>query len=310
LRSLATLQYRSGQLPVAESTGRSLLKLARKAGDRTAWKAGLNIVGLSQWQRGLFDEARPFFEQARRLAVADGDEVGLSIFTSNTAMVDKASGRYDQALAGYRSSLDISRRRGKIDSVVSALNNMANIFRVQEKYDDAMACLNEAMAVCKQEGLASARPFVDVNLGLTHLQAGRVEEAKPHLARSLEDAHSHGEPMIEAAALLGQAEIELHQHNLSAARSRIDLALAIAERLPSAPLQAQCAFALGQVEFLGGHTESGAALMQWGLGRPALNRADFDVLSRNMARLGLSATQSDAVVADMTLIQLLAQRSA
>jgi len=304
LRSLATLQYRGGQLLKAEATARALLKVARGVGDRVSLRAGLNIVGLSQWQRGEFADARPYFDQGLRLALRDSDQLGASIFTSNLAMVDKACGRYDIALAGYRSKLDIDRALGKADGVVSALNNMANVFRVQERYPEALACLDEAMALCHQEGLASTRPFVHVNVGLTHLEAGRFDEAAPSLAHALDEAHSHGEPMIEAAALLALAQLDLRHGRVASAGVRVEAALRIARKLPSAALQAQCAFAFGEIELADGREEQGAALMRWGLSQPALSRADHDVMQRRMARAGVPAA-NEQTQEQMTIEQML-----
>lgn len=305
-RSLATLQYRGGLLLPAETTGRALLKVARSVGDRVSLRSGLNIVGLSLWQRGQFDDARPYFVQGLRLALQDSDQLGASIFTSNLAMVDKARGQYDVALAGYRSKLDIDRALGKVDGVVSALNNMANVFRVQQRYAEALTCLDEAMGLCNQEGLASTRPFVHVNIGLTHLDAGRHDDAAPSLGRALDEAHSHGEPMIEAAALLALAQLDLHRGRPTDADARVEAALCIARRLPSLALQAQCVFACGEIELALGRQEQGAALMRWSLCQPALNRADHDMMQRRMARLGVP-TSTDPAGAETTADQVLAR---
>jgi tetratricopeptide (TPR) repeat protein len=290
-RAWQTLQYRSGHLVEAEANARQLLADSKDLSDSSFRKAGLNTIGLCLWHHGRFAEARSWFEQARDVAEREGLSEECAFFDSNIAMVDKALGRYDDALQRYIWVLEERRTRGQLDGVVSALNNMANIHRVRERHVEALGCLKEALDICTQNRLASTRPFVLVNLGLTCAELNRDDEAARWLGRAVEEAHANGEPSIEASALLGQARQDTRERRFADARRKVALALDIAERMPSASLQVQCAMGYGEIVAAEGDVALGAGVLRWGIEQTVLNRADRDVAQRRLERLACSRAQ-------------------
>jgi predicted ATPase len=285
LRARQTLQYRSGRLLEAEASARRLLEAAEHLPESSFRKAAFNTIGLCLWQRGEFAGARPWFERAAEVAKRDGLPEERAFFDSNIAMVDKALGRYDDALERYQSVLEARRTRNDSDGVVTALNNVANIHRVREQHAEALRCLEEALDICTRERLASARPFVLVNLGLTCDELGRGEEAAGWLQRAVDEARASGEPNIEASALLGQAQQDARRRCFADARAKVALALGIADRLPSAPLQVQCVMGYGEIVAAEGDVALGAGLLRWGIEQAALNRADRDRAQRRLQRM-------------------------
>ena len=289
LRELATLQYRSGQLVEAESSARRALKIARRLGDGRAVKSGLNTLGLSLWQRGRFVEARPFFEQARRRAVKDGDDEGVARFSGNLALVDKALGHYQRALAGYQNALGVHRATGAVTSIVSMLNNIANVYRALQCPQDALPALNEALELCSTHSLVSTKAFVLVNLGLVSVDLGEHAAAAVWFSRALSEAREHGEPIIEAATLLAQGHLDVIGGKGSEACRKVWDALAIGDRLHSPAVQIQCVFGFGEILVSQGRVETGATLLQWGIEQEGLNRADRDAAQRKLDALDMSA---------------------
>ncbi len=294
-RAWQTLQYRSGHLVEAEANARQLLADSQGLSDSSFSKAALNTIGLCVCQRGMFEEARPWFEQARDVAVQEGAPEERAYFDSNIAMVDKALGHYDDALQRYVWVLEVRRALGDTDGVVTALNNIANIHRARERYVEALACLKEALDICTHDRLASARPFVLVNLGLTCDELDRDDEAARWLGRALEEARANGEPNIEAAALLGQARQDLREGRFVDARRKVALALDIADRMPSAPLQVQCVMRYGEIVAAEGDVALGAGVLRWGIEQPMLNRADRDVAQRRLGRLSCDRVEPIAL---------------
>jgi predicted ATPase/DNA-binding SARP family transcriptional activator/Tfp pilus assembly protein PilF len=292
LRAWQTLQYRNGRLLEAEASAQRLLEASKDLADSTFRKAAFNTLGLCLWQRGEFDQAKSWFERAAEVAKQDGIPEERALFDSNIAMVDKALGRYDDALARYVSVLEARRERNDVDGVVTALNNMANIHRVREQHAEALHCLEEALDLCTRERLAAARPFVLVNLGLTCDELGRSDEAADWLQRAVDEARASGEPNIEASALLGQADRDARARSFADARAKVALALDIADRLPSAGLQVQCVLAYGEIVAAEGDAALGAGLLRWGIEQPALNRADRDRAQRKLARIEFRAPRA------------------
>jgi hypothetical protein len=96
----------------------------------------------------------------------------------------------------------------------------------------------------------------------------------------------HGEPFIEASALLAQARIDVMTCHTAEARIKVGLALEIADRLPSVPAQILCVLGYGGIVAAEGQVALGAGVMRWAIAQNVLGRADRDLAERWLGRLG------------------------
>ena len=281
-RALAVLQYRSGALEAAEVSAREVIAYAAPADDGQLLMSALNTAGLSLWQRGRFEEARAAFEQALQRARREGSERGIGTFLSNIGMVDKALGRYQAALEAYESLLPLDRDPS---SRTTTINNLANVERALGRPGRAIERLNEALVMCTQHGLKSVRPHISINLGLSHTELGHFDVARTWLATALDEARQWGEPMIEMAALLALAHLDVVADVPAAARLRVWDALSISDRLESASTPAQCVAAFGEILARETRLAEGLALMRWASAQPGIGRLDRDITERRIAAL-------------------------
>ena len=283
--ALATLQYRSGALEAAEASARAIMDRFHSQGDSLEFMLALNLVGLSLWQRGRYEEARVPLENALQRAQRLGFQQSITRFSSNIALVDKALGRYEQALAGYERSLASERGRSNFARRATVLNNIANVERALGRPERAVERLNEALVICKEHGLQSLRPFVTVNLGLSHMELGLPAIARTWLVDAFDESRRCGEPLIEMSALLALAHLDVHGGDLDAARAKAWESLGIADRLQSMAARVECVAAFGEIVAHEGRLAEGLALLRWAIGQPTLDRLDRDITERRVAAL-------------------------
>ena len=227
-RALATLHYRRGDVVSAEQRARDGLRLNRLLRHRAGVKSCLNTIGLALWRRDRLDEAIRFFEQALKLALADNDENGIATFNSGIAMCEKARGAYERALPRYEQALAIWRKQGDQLGLANALNNLGNVHRACERWEAAMRYFDEGLAVCDAHGFASTRPFLLINQAITCLELKQIERSHRLSLQARTEAHEHGEPYAEAAALLNLAQIALLRGEAGAAGELLRPALRMA----------------------------------------------------------------------------------
>ena len=285
LRPLASLRFCSGDLVEAEALSRRSLRIAQRLRDAESTKSALNAVGISLCQQGNYAQARPFFEQAVRQARRDDDERNLANVSGNLAICDEAVGRYESALDHYRLSARLHREAGRAGGLATNLNNLANLLRILQRSREMLAPLHEALELCQAHGLDATLPFVLVTLGLAHDDLGEADEARRWFERALDAARSHGEPNIEASALLGQSRLQAAGGDFPCAWKTVGAALAIAEQLRSLRLQLDCVLGFGEVLAREGRLEAAAALVQWCLTQPAMMQADVEAARRRLIKL-------------------------
>lgn len=317
LRPLASMRFCSGDLVEAEALSRRSLRIAQRLRDSEATKSALNAVGISLCQQGHYVQARPFFEQAVRRAKQDQDLRNLASVGGNLAICEEAVGRYESAIEHYRLAASLHREAGRVSGLATNLNNLANLLRILQRSRDMLAPLHEALELCNAHGLDATLPFVLVTLGLAHDDLDETDTAEAWFQRALAAAREHGEPNIEASALLGLARLEVAAGHVDAAWRMVREALAIADRLHSLRLQLDSVLCLGEVLVKEGQLEQGAALIKWCLAQPVMMQADVDAAKRRAAKLipqhVLAATSTvlhrSATIHDALAAAALAKRS-
>ncbi|MBC8057582.1 MAG: tetratricopeptide repeat protein, partial [Rhizobiales bacterium] len=285
-RGLAILHYRAGRVTETETAARNALRLAQRLGDGKVMLSALNTLGLSRWYRGEFPEAESFFAHALRRAEHEGNAAARASMLANLALVQKAMGRYEQALQGFANVIANERGEGSMRNIVSDLNNIANVYRALLRPAEALAPLHEALALCDAQGLASSRPFVLVNIGLTHFDLGERDRAAHWVERALAMS-VHAEPHIHASALVARARLRRLAGETAAARHDTEEALEIATHAGAPEVQMLCVAEFGEILVAEGQREQGAALLLWAAAQKLQNRADRDAAKRAVDALDL-----------------------
>jgi tetratricopeptide (TPR) repeat protein len=212
------------------------------------------------------------------------------VFASNVAMVQKASGDYEAALASYQRILQGERsRRDAPDSVATTLNNLANVYRAMARPQEAVALLQEALALSEAHALQGSACFALVNLALVHLELAAPDAARPFVRRALA-LLPFGPPSLQSSALLAQASLAVCDGDPAEARVLVGKALAIARASEAAQDTIACVKVLAEILVAEAQTERAAALLQWCAAQAPQNQPERDSARRALAALGLDAT--------------------
>jgi predicted ATPase/DNA-binding SARP family transcriptional activator len=288
-RALARMHFRNGRTAHADVAARQGLRLGQRRNDVEVVLSCLNTLGLDCWTRGELREAGRLFAEGLELAYEQGLTLPADVFASNVAMVEKASGDYEAALASYERILQAERSRGDApDSIATTLNNLANVYRAMARPQDALPLLQEALALSEAHALQGSACFALVNMALAHLELEVPDAARPFVRRAL-GLLPFGPPSLQSSALLAHATLARLDGDLAKAGERVGEALAIARESEAAQDTIACVKALGEILAAEAQTERAAALLQWCAAQAPQNQPDRESAQRALAALRLEA---------------------
>lgn len=307
LDAQARCHLAASQLDAAAAEADHLLALATRWGFDTLVLRALGLRSNVLWQRGDYDGALAATQRQLQQALAAGDAAGVRHARGRLALVHKAQGDYDAALAHHAAVLDDLRQRNAAPNDLSVLNNMGNLLRLLGRDADALALLQEALAMARQHQLLDDTPYLLTNLALAHETAGRLDAAHQWAERGVEAAQQIGPPMIEAAARLALARTSARLQRRQVAAAQLQAALAIARRIGTGPLLVQCLATGGVVLAAGGDAALGVAIVRWAMAHPDFARAEREDAQRHLRALHLADLPGSTLPPDTTPASLAAR---
>ncbi|MEM7355697.1 MAG: serine/threonine-protein kinase, partial [Acidobacteriota bacterium] len=213
---------RGEDLTARQVLDRGAARIRDEFGSRPLLQATLlDTVGRVYRKLGLYDQARPLVEQAlenrRRLSQSSLD-VGQSL--RHLGHLDKAQGRYPEAIAAYRESLELTHRQLGESHLETAecLNDLALALQIVGEVDEARELLRRALAIYRSL-LGDEDPFVatvSINLALLFESQGDYAAAEPLMRDALAidlktfgDLHPNVADDLNSLALLLQQQGQL-----------------------------------------------------------------------------------------------------
>jgi len=282
--AFATLIDSVADVPLASVTGRQLLHYFR---------------GVALARRDNYPAALALFDEL--LAWPELDEYIRGRTLNSRALYCRITGRLQEAMAGYRASLDLWQQQGNRLREGLAWLNLGNIAHQLQQYDEGQACLNQALFCFQETGSSQWLAAAQSSLGLIYRDRGewsaaitffetavarrRADGARDSLGRvltNLSETYLMQERLAEAIQTATEAlaaletklyAIDAHlalglAHQVSgdliAARETFTAALELAQSIGRQEILAEVYYRLGEVwHRLGDDT---AALAQWEAG--------------------------------------------
>jgi predicted ATPase/DNA-binding SARP family transcriptional activator/Tfp pilus assembly protein PilF len=245
MSGVAHLEYRLDRYAVAEELARRALAACRSARDHDTRLQSHIVLGGCCFRTGRHEDARRHYAAALRESPAETDPHSAAAMLDNLALVEKAMGRYREALAMSVESLVQHRRLGDAAGEALCLNNLGALEADHGDADAADAHFAQGLAVCERHGLVGTRALILANASGLALKRGDVDAAGSYARRALEVAHAtHNDGLVVWLRLQG-AHIALHRRDLDDARAQILEALGkdVVARRPSLQLEAISTFA-------------------------------------------------------------------
>lgn len=307
LDAQARCHLAASRLDAAAADADQLLALAARWGLDVLVPRALALRGSVLWQRGDYAGALAASRQQMQQAQAAGDATAVQRARGWLALVHKAQGDYDAALAHHAVVLHDLRQRSAPPDDLSVFNNMGNLLRLLGRDTEALALLQEALALARQHQLLDDTPYLLTNVALAHETAGRLQAALQWAERAVEAALQIGPPSIEVAARLALARTSARLQRRPVAEAQLQAALAIAQRIGTGPLRVQCLATGGVVLAAGGDAALGVAIVRWAMAHPDFARSEREDAQRHLHALHLADLRGTTLPPDTTAASLAAR---
>ncbi|MDQ3341661.1 MAG: serine/threonine-protein kinase [Myxococcota bacterium] len=172
------------------------------------------IQGLMAFNRGRYDLARRYLDEARLRFVALAGEQSVEVAGVETSLgaVARAAGDLDAAEKHHQRAFEIDRAlRGEAHpDLARDLHNLAGIERLRGKLDEALALYQRALLIeDAARGKASVESALTHNsIGLVHMERGEWKEAAAEITLARDAFHT-----------AGHGDIAFAEHNLGIIRA-------------------------------------------------------------------------------------------
>ena len=129
-----------------------LVERFRTAGDLANLQASLGNQAVILKARGQLDEAMALHKEQERICRQLGNLDGLQASLGNQALILDDRGQLDEAMALHKEKERICRQLGNLDSLQMSLGNQALILKARGQLDEAMTLHKEEERICRQLG--------------------------------------------------------------------------------------------------------------------------------------------------------------
>jgi tetratricopeptide (TPR) repeat protein len=224
-RHLGTMLWRMGRNTEAQDELTKSLRIAQEH----SWHEGLAhaycVLGIVHGSLNDSANALVFFENALQALEHWGDEAMEAHVLGNIGQVHFSLGDYPTALRFMAKSLAISRELGQegLYGVANMLTAIAGVLVEQGEFDKAIAHLEEGIRIDRETDDQRGTAVKLLNIGITSIKAGNMNQAFDYLNRSLElgkkihykaTEHMVHEHLAEAYRSIGEHEKALEHMSL------------------------------------------------------------------------------------------------
>jgi tetratricopeptide (TPR) repeat protein len=208
----------------------------------------LNLEAMLRFDQGDVTAAAELWSSVVEHASAARDQALLSAAHNNLGIVHTLQDRVEEAVAAYNRALLAGRQSGDRRAAAQAHQNLAIIFREMGRAHDADVHFTHASDMARAGASDDVRGRVDEERALLLLDVGdvRLAEATARRAQRILADISDVSGEAEAQRVLGI--IALRQRSNGRARQHLTHALAVAERVHNALLEAETLEALALLE--------------------------------------------------------------
>lgn len=154
------------------------------------------------------DKADLYDQRALRAYKELGDKGAQATTLNNWALVARARGDADRALTLYQQSLALEPSKAKKPAM---LNNMAMIYSLRQEYPKAVKILRQAIDIYRNNGEANEAAVLQLNLGNTLRQQGKLKAAESELLAGLNTVRLLGDKRSEGTAYKYLGSLEASQ---------------------------------------------------------------------------------------------------
>lgn len=200
-------------------------------------------------ERGAFDEADAYSQEAIRIAEALDHPFSLIWACWSLAYINSVKGELSQAARLLERAVALCHDRNITIWTPIVMASLGHVYAWSGRIGEGVALLQQALAAYESAGIGYFHSLSVAQLGAAHLLADRVEDARTCADRAVMLTRERGEHGYEAWVLRLLGEIASHSDppDVETARGHYRQALALANELGMRPLVAHCHLGLGKL---------------------------------------------------------------
>jgi putative nucleotidyltransferase with HDIG domain len=215
LRRVARTYVDEAQFEVALDCLEAAVACAEAGGDAAGAAQAVNLMAIVSQGMGRLDEAVALYERARDAALQCDEDSLVALVDQNLGTIAAIRGDVRRAIAHYRSSLSIHRRRGLDANSARLLNNLGMLYATLRRWEAAAAAYDQALAIFASAGDVSGQLGVTVNKAALSVARQQWEQARElcETVLALAADHPSAEWIGEAHKHMGVVHRELGHAN-------------------------------------------------------------------------------------------------
>jgi predicted ATPase/DNA-binding SARP family transcriptional activator len=305
---LSMLLHRKGDNPQALSLARAGIESGEDCGDTEAYVGCLLNTGMCLWAAGHVQEALPYYERGLAVSRQRGDRHCIMWATGNLGVCLWSLGKIDEAQAHLNLALQGAREEGDVYNTVVNLANLASLVTVDRaQADSAVALLEEALQLCRQQGMISMENYVELHLGVAFVRTGQTDRARQHLDAALARTKQSGQLHAEWGIEIQLARLEIQLRDWPAALRRLERVASAGHARSMFEDAALAASAFGDILLAHGDLDAARDVWRWALGTDALGESRRKALSDKLAALPAPAADERQAGSLKTIEDILAR---
>jgi predicted ATPase/transcriptional regulator with XRE-family HTH domain len=206
-----------GHYAEARHSAETGLALAERVGDRSMYARLLNLLGFGALFEGAYRQAQERFERALVTARELGNPNLIILLLNNLSSALRVQGHYEAAHTLLQESVTLAQQVGERRLMAFAQGSLGQLAFELGNYGDAQRWFGQSLALLREINEIWAMTGTIRDLGQTALAVGQIAEAHQYFGEMLTlAAQAQLAPRI-VDALVGIAQLEVHEGNPVAA---------------------------------------------------------------------------------------------
>lgn len=231
LRHLGVLAARRGDYALAEAYYHEGLTLTRQLEGEDTLSILLRGLGVQAFMRGDYLRAEALYEEGLLLSRPTSEKERQSSLYWALGLLAEDQGDVVQALHYLEDGLALARQLGHQERVSAILRDLALIYIEQEDWESAGTFLQEAIQIVRSLGDLSRLSGILVVAGKWQMAQGAWVAAEQTFTELQTIATQNQNPLLQAEALYGFAQLSASKGNLISALQLVQESLYLLKRM-------------------------------------------------------------------------------
>lgn len=237
-----------GRLDEALEISRISLMVAKDVGDVARESQALMDIGAVGKIKASWEDAKSYFDQARRLCIEIGFQRGLFRALKELAWIAWRRGDFGTAFENSKRCIGIGEELNDKHLVAQGLTELGSAYGERGDWEEAIENLSKARAIFEASGDRYHLARVLNNIGVSYRDKGDPDGAVTHFVRCVDISRETGDARMMGYGLSNLSECHLKKGDLEKAEDTINRSLTLFIKLDEPYMVSSGYRRLGMIE--------------------------------------------------------------